>query len=172
MTNEQRAEKIKGFVFDVDGTLTDGKIYISSEGEFCKAFNVKDGLAIAVLVKMGYKAAIITGRKSMIVEKRAQELGIKNVYQGVRDKLAVFEEFCQKEHLAFDEVAYAGDDLNDIKVMCKVGLACAPYDAANDIKEVAHFISSRDAGQGAIREVIEFVMKAQGKWQDAINSFR
>lgn len=172
MINEKRAQKVKIFVFDVDGTLTDGKIYISNEGEFCKAFNAKDGLAIALAVRIGYKAVIITGRKSAIVEKRAAELGITEVYQGVKDKLSVLETLCQKMQFTFDDIAYVGDDLNDLNAMSKVGFACAPNDAATEIKDAAHFVASKNAGSGAVREIIEFVVKSQDKWQQAVDSFR
>lgn len=171
MDNVKRAEKISLLVFDVDGTLTDGKIYVGKNGEAMKAFSAKDGLGLALAQKLGYEVILITGRSSEILSCRAQELGIKEVYQGNRDKLALLEELCVKRDMTFAQAAYMGDDLNDLACLEAVGFACAPADAALDIKEKVHFVCAFAGGNGAAREVIEFILRAQDKWQEAVKMF-
>lgn len=154
-------DKIKFFVMDVDGTLTDGKIYIGSEGEIMKAFHIKDGAGIHdILIPAGIMPIIITGRKSAIVENRCKELGIERLYQGVSDKLGILEKITSE----LDTVAYIGDDINDLKVMMAVkeagGLIGCPNDALNSVKEIADFTASKNGGAGAVREFIEWIVAA------------
>ncbi len=150
--------KIKLFAMDVDGTLTDGKIYIGNAGEVCKAFHIKDGMGIRMLIDNGIIPAIITGRSSKIVENRAKELGITELYQGVGDKAAVLAEILEKYHLEVKESAYIGDDINDLKVMASSGFSFAPADAVQEVKKQADFVLSAKGGEGAVREAAEYIL--------------
>lgn len=152
---------IQFLVMDVDGTLTDGKIYMGPGGEICKAFNIKDGSGIRdLLIPSGIRPIIITGRESDILSNRCKELGIRDVWQGVADKLGKLSEIVGSENL--HTVAYIGDDINDLSCMEAVGVAGGfigcPADAADRVKERADFISSKSGGEGAVREYIEWIM--------------
>jgi 3-deoxy-D-manno-octulosonate 8-phosphate phosphatase (KDO 8-P phosphatase) len=151
-------KKIKLLVMDVDGTLTDGKIHIGVNGEVMKSFDVKDGYGIANILPL-YKIipVIITGRKSEIVEKRAAELNIKYVFQGIKDKEIVLREICENLRCNLSEVAYIGDDLNDLNCLQKCGVSACPNDAIEQIKDIVDFVSSRKGGEGAVREIIEWI---------------
>lgn len=149
---------IKLLIMDVDGTLTDGKIYMGSNGELMKAFNIKDGYAIAhMLPKMGVVPVIITGRKSLIVENRAKELGIAELHQGVSDKLGKLKEVAAKYQVTPDEIAYIGDDLNDLDCLQFCGFTGCPADAVDEVKQTADYTTKAIAGAGAVREFIEFI---------------
>lgn len=156
-------EKIKILVLDVDGTLTNGKIYIGNDGEIFKAFDVKDGYAIHnELIPFGITPVIITGRKSKIVENRCAELEIEYLYQGVTNKLEVMKEVTKQLKASFNEVAYIGDDLNDLDSMSFIkkhgGLIGCPNDACEEVKKISDFISFKKGGDGAVREFIEKVL--------------
>ena len=151
---------MKLFVMDVDGTLTDGKIYIGSKGEEFKSFNVKDGYAINnMLHKNGIKTAIITGRESEIVNIRAKELNIDYVYQNVKDKLGVLKQIAVLYGIAFEEIAYIGDDLNDFESMKKCGITGCPADAVDEIKNISDYTSKFNGGDGAIRDFVDWILK-------------
>ncbi len=153
---------IKVLVMDVDGTLTDGKLYIGENGEVMKAFHVKDGYGIRdLLPAYRVQPVVITGRTSEIVRKRCDELGIHYLYQGVKDKAACLAKFVEEMRLSYEEVACIGDDDNDLQIMGRCGLIGCPNDASERIKGIAHFISSRNGGDGAVREFIEW-MAANG----------
>ncbi len=162
------AKNIKLMIFDVDGVLTDGKLYFSNSGEENKAFNSKDGLGIKMLLTVGVEVAIITGRKSTIISRRARELGIKHLYQGQVTKLAAFNELIEKLNVDKSEVAYMGDDINDIPVLQQVGLSIAPQDALDYVQQQASFITSKAAGHGAARQACDLLLQAQDKWQQAL----
>ena len=148
--------KIKLLVMDVDGTLTDGKIYMGENGEVMKAFNIKDGYAIAhMLPEMGIIPVIITGRESKIVENRAKELGITELYQGVGNKLAQLKKVAEKYYATPEEIAYIGDDLNDLECIDYCGFSACPADAVDDVKGKCDYICKTVAGEGAVRELIE-----------------
>lgn len=148
--------KIKLLVMDVDGTLTDGKIYMGENGEVMKAFNVKDGYAIAhMLPEMGIIPVIITGRKSKIVENRAKELGITELYQGVGDKLAQLKKVAEKYNASPEEIAYIGDDLNDLECIKYCGVTACPADAVEEIKQKVSCVCQSNGGKGVVREFIE-----------------
>lgn len=168
---ETRAQNIKLLVLDVDGVLTDGHIIFGRDGELMKNFHSQDGLGIAIAHKAGMKTAIITGRESQIVQLRSTELKIMDVYQGSMNKVEAFCELLAKYSLGVEEVAYVGDDLIDLPVMVQVGLSCAVANAVPEVKEHAHFITTQRGGQGAVREVVEFILKAQGKWNDIVNAY-
>jgi len=152
---------IKLFVMDVDGTLTDGKIYIGSNGELMKAFNVKDGLGITKLIKANIIPVILTGRKSEIVLERAKELNITQVYQQISDKPTKLKEIAKNHNCDISQIAYIGDDENDIESMNICGLKACPSDAIESVKMVSDFICSKEGGNGAVREFIEFILKKQ-----------
>ena len=152
---------IKLIVLDVDGCLTNGSISYTVNGDEIKSFNVKDGLAIASWIRMGKKAAIITGRISSIVTRRARELNVTYLYQNVKDKKAKLEEIVKKENISFSEVAVIGDDLNDYKILKEAGLSFTPADGSSYIKNIANVILSKKGGEGAVREMIEYIIKKE-----------
>lgn len=164
-------KSIKLIVLDVDGTLTDGKIYYDNNGNEIKSFNVKDGMGIIQALKSGINIAIITARKSSIVEKRSSELGIKYVFQGVHNKVKCLEQLLKDLNLDYRDTIYIGDDINDIGVMEKVRISACPRDSAELVKEKAHFISNYNGGDGAVREIIENVLKSQEKWRKIIENY-
>ncbi len=163
---------IKLIVLDVDGTLTDGKITYSSNGEETKSFDVADGLAIAVWTKkFGKKAAIITGRNSTIVEKRAKELNITHLYQGIKNKQEVLENILKQEGLSWHEVAAIGDDLNDYNMLKKVGLSFTPANGTHYLKEFVNVICTNKGGEGAVREMLEYIFKQDGLEEEFLNAW-
>ena len=155
--------KIKMLVMDVDGTLTDGCIYMGPNGEAMKAFNCQDGYAIAqILPKLGITPVIITGRRSAIVANRAAELKITHLHQGVADKLPKLQEIAAELGAAAAEIAYIGDDLNDLDCMRYCGFTGCPGDAVPEIREIADFVSNRNGGRGAVREFVDLIKKQYG----------
>ena len=163
---------IELLVFDIDGTLSDGQIIYSNSGDELKAFSVKDGLAISTWTKkLGKKAAIITGRNSLIVEKRAKDLGIQYLYQGIHNKDEILEEILKKENLTWKNVAAIGDDLNDYKMLKKAKLSFAPKDAVLVIKELVNVVCEAKGGQGAGREMIEYICKQDDLEEDFLNAW-
>ena len=148
-------------VLDVDGTLTDGKIYLSQHGEEMKAFHVRDGYGIRhILPKLQMDAAMITGRQSEIVKKRAEELGIRMVYQGISDKAACLRQILKEQGYTAKETVYIGDDENDRECMQIVGFCACPADAHRSVRDVADYIASKNSGDGAVREVIDRLLSA------------
>jgi 3-deoxy-D-manno-octulosonate 8-phosphate phosphatase (KDO 8-P phosphatase) len=151
---------IELIILDVDGTLTDGSIIYSNNGDELKNFDVKDGLAVASWTKkMGKKAAIITGRKSELVERRAKELGITHLYQGYDNKDEILEKILQEENITWDQAAAIGDDLNDYKMLKKVGLSFCVADAVDDIRSLVNIVCTKKGGSGAVREMIEYIIQ-------------
>ena len=160
---------IELIVLDVDGTLTDGKIIYTSNGDELKNFDVKDGLAVASWTKkLGKKAAIITGRNSKLVERRANELGITHLYQGVHNKDEVLENILKEENLQWNQVASIGDDLNDLKMLKKSAISFSPNDAVLYIKNLVNVVCSSNGGDGAVREMVEYICKYDGIEEDFI----
>lgn len=155
---KKNAKRISLLVMDVDGTLTDGQIHIFSEGELFKSFDAKDGYGIHnILPQYGITPVIITGRRSVIAERRAQELGIEYLYQGVADKAACLQELSVALDVPLSKVACIGDDLNDLTMMELCGISGCPADAAAKVKKTAQFVSARNGGHGAVREFIEWI---------------
>ncbi|MCI6358617.1 MAG: HAD-IIIA family hydrolase [Clostridiales bacterium] len=153
---------IKLLVMDVDGTLTDGRIYIGAQGEVMKAFDVRDGYAIVhILPQLGITPVIITGRSSAIVTQRAKELKITELYQSVSDKLAKLKEVAAKFEAAADEVAYIGDDLNDLGCIRYCGMTACPADASPDVLDAVDYVCKHDGGRGAVREFITRLLKSE-----------
>ena len=163
---------IKLVLLDVDGTLTDGGIYRGNNGEELKRFNVKDGYAIVNAQKLGIEFGIITGRKSELVEIRSNELKIKYLYQGISEKTVILKEIMQKTGLKKEEIAYMGDDLNDILIMKQSGLTGAPKDAADEVIQIAEFVSEKNGGSGAVREFVEYILKKDGKWETFLKNVK
>lgn len=157
-------EKIKYLVMDVDGTLTDGKVYIGESGEMFKAFDIKDGCGIHdILLPSRIKPVIITGRKSIMLERRCKELGIKELHQGIRDKLSVLNEILHTAGDTLENVSYIGDDINDLTCMNAVkaanGYVGCPHDAVEKVKRISDYIASQNGGNGAVREFIEWLVE-------------
>lgn len=166
-----RASSIEAIIFDVDGVLTDGGLYRSDDGQETKRFHAMDGLGFRMLSDVGIEIGIITGRTSKVVTHRCEELGITHVYQGQHDKLAAFEELCDTLKLSPQEMAYMGDDIIDLPVMRRVGLALTVPDACNEIEALAHWTSKRRGGHGAAREACELILKAKGVYGEAVQRY-
>ncbi len=155
----EKASKIKMVVFDVDGVMTDGSITYDENGIEYKTFNAKDGQGIVCLKNAGIITAIITARNNATVKHRFDNLGMHRLFMGEKDKLTALNQLLEEYKLEYSQVAYMGDDLPDICVLKKVGLACCPYDAVDEVKEICHFISSKTGGKGAIREMTDLIRK-------------
>ena len=156
---------------DVDGVLTDGSINMGAQGELFKSFYAQDGLGISVALRSGLQIAIITGRKSEIIHRRAQELGIQMVQEGVKDKYLALEQLQNQLGLSRGQVAYMGDDLNDLPAFRAAGVTFAPADAVEEVREAASFVTEAAGGRGAVREAIEMILQAQHKWEQIVNSY-
>lgn len=170
-TLQQRLFAIRMVIFDVDGVLTDGRLVLGDDGQEYKAFNSKDGHGMRMLADSGVDLAILTGRRSQVVERRAADLGIEHVIQGRRDKLPAFEELLETTGLPPEAVAYVGDDVVDLPVMRRVGLAVAVADASPLIHEHAHWITTNPGGRGAAREVCELILRAQGNLERLLAAY-
>lgn len=164
-------KKIKAVVFDVDGVLSSETILLHPDGEPMRTVNIKDGYALQFAVKCGLIVAIITGGNTEAVRKRFEGLGVKEVHLGASVKLNVYEAFKAKYDLKDEEILYMGDDIPDYEVMSRCGLPCCPTDAASEIKSVALYISHRNGGHGCGRDVVEQVLRAQGKWMSDEKAF-
>ncbi len=164
-----RARKIKVVIFDVDGVMTDGGLMIGDDGQEYKTFHSHDGLGMKLLKKTPVQMAIITGRTSQVVKIRAETTGIKHFYQGVEDKLEAFNDLLSKLGLTAEEAVFVGDDIVDIPPMTRCGLAIAVPAAPDSVKERAHYVTTRQGGKGAVREVCEIIMRAQGTY-DAVTA--
>jgi len=162
---------IRWFLMDVDGVLTDGSIIYDSLGNELKVFSVKDGMGITLLHRAGIKTVILTSRNSPVVEKRAEELGINRVIQGAKDKLQLYLKLKKEEGFTDREVAYIGDDYVDLPVMKVVGLPIAVPDAPVEVKDTALYITKKEGGKGAVREIAEMLLKSQGKFGKVIKVY-
>ena len=156
---------VNTFVFDVDGVLTDGTLFVFDDGQFVRRMNIKDGFALQLAVKKGYRVVIISGGASDAVIQRLNRLGIHDVFMQVTDKRGKLTEYAQQHGLKMSEVLFMGDDIPDYAVMQQVGLPCAPADAATEIKQIAKYIAQLPGGQGCVREVIEKVLKLNNNWE-------
>lgn len=157
-----KASKIKVMAFDVDGVFTDGSLTFDQDGKEYKTFNAKDGQGIVCVEKAGIITVIITARKNGTVEHRANNLDITELHQGIKFKLPVLEQIVKERGLSMEEVSYMGDDLPDICILEKVGLACCPNDAVDEVKNICNFVSTKNGGCGAIRELCDLVLNSQG----------
>lgn len=168
MDSEARAARIKLAAFDSDGVMTDGRLHYTEDGSEIKTFNAQDGLGVKLMLRAGFELAIVTGRHSNIVTARAADLGITHVLQGVGDKQEAVADLLDQLDLGWEQCAFMGDDLIDLPVMRRCGLAIAPANAQPIVKELAHVITKASGGHGAVREAIEFILAAQGKLAAAI----
>lgn len=165
------AKNIKLLILDVDGVLTDGRIILDNEGNEFKAFNVRDGHGIRMLIKAGIHVAIITGRDSKVVAIRAKELGITEVYQGQHKKAVALDDIMRKLNVTETEAAYIGDDIVDIPIFRRVGLPIAVNDAADEAKAYVLMVTKNCGGRGAVREVCDLVLKAKGLWTEIMRDY-
>ena len=164
MNYKVKLNSIKAFVFDYDGVMTDGMIYTTKDDIIMRNGNVKDGYAIQYALKLGYKIAILSGGSGESIERRLKMLGITDVFIGAKEKLSVYKNYLECNHLTKGDVLYMGDDIPDYDIMLNVGVATCPNDAAEEIKQVADYISDKKGGEGCVRDVIEQVLRLQGRW--------
>jgi 3-deoxy-D-manno-octulosonate 8-phosphate phosphatase (KDO 8-P phosphatase) len=169
---DSRAKHIKLLLMDCDGVLTDGQLELLENGDEQKTFHARDGQGISLFHRAGWKTGIISGRTSSAVERRAQDLKMAYVRQHARDKIPALEEILAAAKVAPDECAYVGDDVGDIPVMLRVGLAVAVADAVEETKQAAHYVTKLKGGRGAVREVTDLILKAQGKWEELMKQYR
>lgn len=162
---KERLPKIKTFLFDVDGVLTNDSVQIMPDGELVRNMNSKDRYAMQLAVKKGYRIAIITGGNSNAVKNTLNILGIKDVFLGQKNKLNCYEDYILEHDLKEDEIVYMGDDLPDYDVMKRVGIAACPNNSAHEIKEISIYISNRNGGEACVRDIIEQVMRSQDTWE-------
>ncbi|HEX8267907.1 MAG TPA: HAD hydrolase family protein [Pyrinomonadaceae bacterium] len=168
---KQRAARIKLLLMDCDGVLTDGRITLLTGGDEQKTFHVRDGHGLVLLHRAGLRSGIISGRRSSLVDRRAKELGIEFVRQGTWNKIEDFEEILGQAGTALEETAFVGDDVTDIPLMLRVGLAVAVADAVPETKQAAHLITKENGGNGAVREVTDLILQAQGRWQELMSRY-
>jgi 3-deoxy-D-manno-octulosonate 8-phosphate phosphatase (KDO 8-P phosphatase) len=167
----RRASQVRLILMDVDGVLTDGRIHVSDQGIESRAFDARDGLGIKLGQKAGLTFGIISGRESSLVEKRSRELGIDEIHQRIHDKLGRAREIQERLSIEADAVCYVGDDLIDLPLMRAVGFAAAPADAMAEVRAVAHLVTGKNGGRGAVREVIDRVLQASGRWDDVTRHY-
>ena len=169
---QKKAARIRLVALDMDGTLTDGSINIGSEGELFKRFNAKDGLGITTARRYGLRISVITGRKGPIILRRTEELGIaEDVMSGISAKKKALQALAEKYDLSLEEIAFMGDDLNDLPALSAAGLSAAPADAAEDVKKVVEYIAPHKGGQGAVRDLLELILKARGIWDSIVKEY-
>jgi len=168
---QKRAARIKLLLMDCDGVLTDGRIWIFENGEDQKGFHTRDGLGIDLWHRAGFESGIISGRNSSALERRAQSLGVKYLWQGRDDKRQAFADTLAQAQVNGDEVAFIGDDLTDLPLMVQSGLAIAVGDAVAEVKARAHYVTTANGGYGAVREAIELILKAQNRWDEFVNPY-
>lgn len=171
-TAAARAARVRLMILDVDGVLTDGRLWYGGHGEVLKSFHARDGHGIKLLREAGVEVALLTARKSEIVAVRARELGIGRVLQGAGDKLAGFERLLADASLTADACGYIGDDWPDLPVLARAGFAATVADAADEVKAIAHWIAPQPGGRGAVRALAEFVVRAQGKFDELLARHR
>jgi 3-deoxy-D-manno-octulosonate 8-phosphate phosphatase (KDO 8-P phosphatase) len=164
-------KKIKAIVFDVDGVLSAETITMAATGEPLRTVNIKDGYAIQLAQKMGLRIAILTGGNTSAIRTRYENLGVQDIYMKCSVKITTFEEFLEKYQLSADEVIYVGDDIPDYEVMKRCGCPCCPADACSDIKAISLYVSDRNGGYGCGRDIVEQVLRAQGKWLSDAKAF-
>jgi 3-deoxy-D-manno-octulosonate 8-phosphate phosphatase (KDO 8-P phosphatase) len=165
------AKNIRCLILDVDGVLTDGSIILDNEGNELKSFHVRDGHGIKMLIRAGFKVALITGRYSRVVERRARELGITEVFQKCHDKRVAYRKLVRKYLLSDSEIAYIGDDIVDIPLLRRSGFSITVADADREAKAIAMMTTKKGGGRGAVREVCDFLLKAKGHWKDIVDEY-
>lgn len=171
MVTEQQLAKIRLLALDVDGVMTDGSIIIGQEGELCKHFDARDGMGISLALRHGIQVALITGRHSEIVLHRAMELGISSVYENVIYKGKTLEQASKELDVPLEKTAFMGDDLNDLPAFGRAAVTFAPADAAPEVRQRAMLVSDHNGGRGAVRDVIERILKAKGLWDQIVKEY-
>lgn len=171
-TFEDKARGVRLMGFDIDGVMTDGRLYFSPNGDEMKTFFSRDGLGLKMLQRAGIQLAIITGRDSAIVTRRAENLGIRLVFQGVEDKRAVMARLLEEQGLDFAQAGYMGDDVVDLGVMTACGFSASVPDCHGAVRQIADYVARAPAGAGAVREVCELLLRAQGKWDSTLAAYR
>ena len=167
----EKAKNIKLVIFDIDGVMTDGSLFFDNSGEEYKAFNSLDGHGLRMLQECGVKVAVITGRKSELVKHRMNDLGVSLLYQGYRDKTPAFETLLKEVNLSKDQITYVGDDVVDLPIMSQLDFAIAVQNAHPFVKQHAHWITDRNGGHGAVRDVCEFILEAKGLLTNKLHSY-
>jgi 3-deoxy-D-manno-octulosonate 8-phosphate phosphatase (KDO 8-P phosphatase) len=163
---KSRIRKIRLLMLDVDGVLTDGRIIIDDAGLESKFFDVRDGHGLKLIMRCGLDVVLLTGRSSAVVTHRARDLGIREVFQGILNKLEFFQQFIEKREIRPEEVAYVGDDMVDIPILKRVGFSAAVKDAVEEVREIVDHVTERPGGRGAVRELCELILKVQGRWDE------
>jgi 3-deoxy-D-manno-octulosonate 8-phosphate phosphatase (KDO 8-P phosphatase) len=171
MSLHAKASRIRLFLFDVDGVLTDGTVVMHNDGTESKGFHIRDGAAIVFAQRAGLPVGIISARSSGATAHRAAQLAVRIVEQGVKSKLTTYEQIARDAKVSDEEIAYMGDDLLDLPVLTRVGLSAAPADAAPEVRDRVDWVSSVGGGRGAAREFIEFVLRAQQKWDEVLRQY-
>jgi 3-deoxy-D-manno-octulosonate 8-phosphate phosphatase (KDO 8-P phosphatase) len=171
LTIDERAARIQLILFDVDGVLTDGTLLLHADGSESKVFDIKDGTGIVWALKLGLTIGLLSARSSAATAQRAAQLGITLVHQGVSSKVETYEQIVDSLMVEEDQVAYMGDDILDLPVLSRVGLATAPADAAPDVRSRVHWIAKANGGAGSARELIELILRAQGRWESLLSSY-
>lgn len=166
-----KAQKIKLLILDVDGVMTDNRLFYNDDGVETKTFYTRDGHGMVMLQKSAVEIGIITGRKSQLVTNRMRDLKVKHVYQGVPDKLPTFLKLVEELDIQLDEIAYVGDDILDLPILMRIGLAVTPADGDDEVKARVDYISKFEGGRGCVREVCEIIMRAQGSWQKQMDFY-
>ena len=169
---QARAKRIKLLALDVDGVLTDGTILVGPDGAVSKRFDIRDGHALIFLPGNGVETAILSGRADASTTARAKDLRIAHVVQGLRKKLPAAKELATKLGIGLDEIAFMGDDINDVPVIEAVGLGCAPSDAADEARAAAHWVAPAPGGRGAVRAICELILKSRGQWEALLEAMR
>jgi 3-deoxy-D-manno-octulosonate 8-phosphate phosphatase (KDO 8-P phosphatase) len=168
---DERAARIRLILFDVDGVLTDGTLLLHADGSESKVFDIKDGTGIVWAQRLGLTVGLLSARSSAATTQRAAQLGITLVHQGVSSKLETFEQIADSLMLDEDEIAYMGDDILDLPVLARVGLATAPADGSSDVRSRVHWVAQANGGAGAARELIELILRAQGRWESLLATY-
>jgi 3-deoxy-D-manno-octulosonate 8-phosphate phosphatase (KDO 8-P phosphatase) len=171
MDLSSKASRIKLLLFDVDGVLTDGRVFVHADGTESKAFAIRDGIAMVWAQRAGLRVGFLSARTSATTLHRAAQLGVTLVHQGVSSKLDAYERILAEQRLRDEEVAYMGDDIVDLAVLGRVGLAAAPADAVDEVRSRVAWVSTREGGANAARELIEVILRAQGRWDDIVTSY-
>ena len=166
-----RARRIKLLLMDCDGVLTDGRLWLTEDDDEQKTFHARDGQGISLMHRAGLRTGIVSGRKSTAVERRAHDLKMAYVHQFAKDKVKALEEIIAVAGVSLEECAFVGDDLGDVPPMRRVGLAVAVFDAVEETKQAAHYVTDMKGGHGAVREICELILKSQGLWDDLMKSF-
>lgn len=167
----QRVRQLRLMAFDIDGIMTDGRLYMTESGEEMKAFHTLDGQGLKLLMESGVEVALLTARRSTIVERRSSELGIRMLRQGLSDKLAAIREIQSDLDISMDQSGYAGDDIVDLPILSRCGFSATVPDAPESIRSRVHYVTRKRGGMGAVREICELVLKSQGNLENAINQF-